>query len=168
MVEVHVLCALRRTHQVRLDKIRKATKYLQDQLGVKHPLASAEMLTDGVDLFVDRYGKLLNVSKDGQREIRQALEEHLERVEHDQKNQPVRLFPFTREGESPKMIAIDPRRRFGQPYLVDCGAESIIVFRRYLAGESVSALVEEFRGTTEEIEEAIRFHGRAGQAGQAA
>lgn len=65
LVEAHVLSAMRRDYQLKLDVIRRAVKYVETELGVEHPLAREEFSTDGVGLFVERFGKLVNASSDG-------------------------------------------------------------------------------------------------------
>jgi hypothetical protein len=73
LVEVHVLSSLRRKHRVRLDEVRRAIDYLRREYGAEHPLAREEMLTDGVNVFVDKYGRLTNVSQEGQQAMRDLV-----------------------------------------------------------------------------------------------
>ena len=54
LVEAHVLRLIRETHQVRLDKVRKALDYVSQQFNTNHPLARRKFQTDGIDLFVDQ------------------------------------------------------------------------------------------------------------------
>ena len=75
------------------------------------------MLTDGSDLFIDQYGHLVNISRDGQMEMKQIMDIYLNRIEWDLSGPPNRLFPFSRERyeQSPRIVSIDPRIRFGKP-----------------------------------------------------
>lgn len=66
LVEAFVLAAIRRGHGVALQRVRKAIQYVQRELHVERPLIHAKFKTDGVDLFVDQWGRLVNASKDGQ------------------------------------------------------------------------------------------------------
>ena len=77
LVEVHVLDALRRAHGVPLSHVRKSVDYLKDQLGSKHPLAEQKFATNGVDLFVELFGKLVNITRAGQLEIKELIETYL-------------------------------------------------------------------------------------------
>ena len=61
-----MLAAIRRGHGVALQRLRKAIQFVQRELHVERPLIHAKFKTDGVDLFVDQWGKLVNASKDGQ------------------------------------------------------------------------------------------------------
>ena len=64
LVEAHVLAAIRRRHGVRLPKVRKALGYVQGQFPVDRPLIKQAFQTDGLDLFVERYGDLINASRE--------------------------------------------------------------------------------------------------------
>ncbi len=56
LVEAHVLAAIRRRHGVKLPKVRTALDYMHRQFSVEHPLIDQAFQTDGLDLFVERYG----------------------------------------------------------------------------------------------------------------
>ena len=109
LIEVHVLDAIRREHAVPLDKIRIAIDYLRNEFGSEHPLADESFATDGLNLFVEKYGLLINVTRSGQLAIKALLEAHLRRIERDKKGVAVRLYPFTRKRspDEPKAVVID-------------------------------------------------------------
>jgi uncharacterized protein (DUF433 family) len=158
LVEVHVLDALRRAHGVPLSHVRKSVDYLQNRLGAKHPLAHEKFATDGVDLFVERFGKLMNITREGQLVIKELIETYLQRVERDPVGIPIRLYPFTRERnpEEPRAIVIDPYVSFGRPVLAGTGIATTVIAQRYKAGESIAELAEDYGRSRSEIEEAIR------------
>src|SRR6266511_4228935 len=71
LVEAHVLDAIRRDHEVALKHVRTALTYLAEQQPQsQHPLAEQDFVTDGVHLFIERYGQLINISRDGQLAMR--------------------------------------------------------------------------------------------------
>ena len=159
LVEAHVLCALRREHKIKLSKIRAAIQYLREQIGSIHPLIELEFETDGINLFVEMIGKLVNVSSEGQLAMRKLLELHLQRIERDPKGLPVRLFPFTRsrlEIEPSGIVVIDPSVSFGRPIISRLGVRTSVIAERYKAGERVDDLVVDYGAERDEIEEAIR------------
>jgi len=158
LVEVHVLDALRRDHQVPLDKIRDALDYLRKEFGSEHPLAEERFTTDGLDLFVQKYGQLINASRVGQLGMKELLETYLKRVERDAKGVALRLYPFTRKraSEEPRSVVIDPFVSFGKPVLAGTGISTAIVAERYKAGESVGQLSADYGRSDLDIEEAIR------------
>ena len=74
IVEAYTLRALRRTHGMRLDAVRKAVRYVERKLATPHPLASRAFRTDGVELFVDHFGTLINATKQGQVAMREVFD----------------------------------------------------------------------------------------------
>jgi uncharacterized protein (DUF433 family) len=158
LVEVHVLDAIRREHQIPLDKIRIAIKYLRDEFGSEHPLADHRLETNGLDLFVQKYGSLINITQSGQLAIREFLEGYLKRIERNPIGDAVRLYPFTRKRgmDEPRLVVIDPAISFGRPVLAGTGVPTGAIAERYKAGESVPQLAMDYGRSTDDIEEAIR------------
>lgn len=158
LVEAHVLDAIRRVHKIRLAKVRKALDYLQSKFPSNHPLADQRFETDGLDLFVQRYGQLINISQAGQLAIQKLMRAHLRRIERDMRGLPIRFYPFTRkrEPDEPKSIAIDPYLSFGRPVLAGTGIATVIIAERYKAGESVDDLADDYGRERPQIEDAIR------------
>lgn len=158
LVEVHVLDAIRRQHSVSLEKIRKALNYLQQKFPSKHPLADQAFETDGLNLFMEKYGQLINISQDGQLAIKNLLEAHLHRIERNPSGIPIRLYPFIRKKaiDEPKAVVIDPYVSFGRPVLSGTGIATAVIAERYKAGESVADLAKDYNRQRDEIEEAIR------------
>lgn len=175
MIEAHVLSAIRKDHGVALPKVRKALDYVAKNLRVRKPLADQRFLTDGVDLFIEYLDRdlsrnhvayagtavayeFLNVSQQGQLTLREMMVNRLRRIDHNTAGIPIRLYPFTRRGESdqPKMIVMDPDVSFGRPVLAGTSITTAILAERYKAGESMDALAEDYGRSRDEIEEAVR------------
>ncbi len=136
-----------------------AVTYLSRQFPSKHPLADREFETDGINLFLQKFGQLINISQAGQLAMREVLQAHLHRIERDVAGIPVKLYPFTRKRDSqeePKAIVIDPRVSFGRPVLAGTGIPTAMIAERYKAGESVDDLANDYGRKRLEIEEAIR------------
>ena len=157
-MEAHVLDALRRGHRITMPKAREALTYLEGQLPLTHPLADQKFETDGVDLFIEQYGRLINISQDGQLAMRHVLRVYLSRIERDPAGVPVKLYLFTRshQADEPRVVAIDPYVSFGRPVLVGTGIPTAVIAERYKAGESIQALAEDDERSPRDIEEAIR------------
>lgn len=160
LVEVHVLSAIRREHRVRLREVRKAILYLKKQLGIEHPLADRQMSTDGTDLFIEHYGKLVAVSRDGQMAIKVVLAEHLDRIERNPGGVAVRLFPFSGRPDA-RAVVIDPRVKFGRPCISGTGIPTDIVAGRFQAGDTIEEIATDYGRPAKDIEEAIRFEKAA-------
>jgi uncharacterized protein (DUF433 family) len=156
LVEAHVLSALRRD-RMSLQAIRRAVDLLRSRFHSEHPLADDTLMTDGLDLFIEQYGHLVNASRDGQLAMRQLLELHLRRLERVSRV-VVRLYPFTRNRgpNEPRQVVIDPNLQFGRPVLVGSGIPTAIIAERFKAGESIGELVEDYGRPADEIQEAIR------------
>lgn len=158
LVEAHVLDAIRREHEVSLQKVRRALDYLAKYFDSRHPLADQRFETDGVDLFVRKYGELVNIAQSGQIEMRRVVEAYLRRVERDEAGVVARLYPFTRKRhpDEPKLIVIDPRVSFGRPVLAGTGIPTAVIAERYKAGESIDDLAADYDRERLDTEEAIR------------
>src|SRR5437016_3650242 len=158
LIEAHVLAAIRRKHRVDMPAVRRAIEYLKKEFASPHPLADHKFETNGVDLFVERFGQLMSVSQGGQLAVRELLQAHLRRIDRDDKGFPLRLYPFTRvdETEQPKNIVIDPFISFGKAVITGTGVSTDIVAERFKAGESADELANDYGCAREKIEEAIR------------
>jgi uncharacterized protein (DUF433 family) len=158
VAEVHVLDAIRRQHQIHLAKIRQVLQYLRQHFPSRHPLADQKFETDGLDLFIQQYGQLINISRLGQLAMRSLLEAHLQRIERDPQGIAMRLYPFTRKRlhDEPRFVVIDPYVSYGRPVLTSSGIATAMIAERYKAGESVDGLADDYGRVRLEIEEAIR------------
>ena len=162
LVELHVLAAIRRKYTVPMPKVRSAIEYLKKntrKLSDKsHPLISKQLETDQLDIFIKRYGDLINISQDGQIAMREVLSTALHRIERDTRGIPVKLYPYTRSAilDAPAMIVIDPSLSAGRPVIRGTGLATEIIAERYKAGESVKELSRDYERKEAEIEEAIR------------
>lgn len=150
--------AIRREHEIPLPKVRAALRFLTERFPSKHPLADQRLETDGLDLFVQKYGQLINITREGQLALRKLLQAHLRRIEWDESGQAIRLYPFTRkrDPEEPKTVVIDPYVSFGRPVLVGTGIPTAIIAERLKAGDSIDTLADDYGRARSEIEEAIR------------
>ena len=159
LVESHVLEAIRQRHGIKFWRVRGAVEYIERHLDSRHPLVEQRFVTDGADLFVEQFGRLVNISREGQLAIKELIQTYLRRIERDSAGFPIRLYPFTRERkpDEPKTIVIDPYISFGRPVLAGTGIATTIIAQRYKAGESIEELVEDYGRTTSDIQEAIRY-----------
>lgn len=155
LVELHVLRATR-DKGVSLTSIRSAVWWLQERWKSEHPLAREDMQTDGVSIFVDYLGRLVNVSQNGQLAIRKALEQHLSRVDRDRDGLPVRLYPFSGVDSRARPFTIDPMVKFGRLCLAGTGIPVEDLVSRHDAGETVASLARDFELPTNEIRTALR------------
>lgn len=159
LIEAYVLASLRTGHDVSLQALRRALKYAEDRLAVDRLLLRKELCTTGGEMFLERYGELINLSASGQLAIRRLLEERLKRVDWDERMFPVRLHPPTGRETSPdeRSIVIDPRIAFGRPVLLRVGVSTGAIVDRIDAGETVADLAADYTLTPAEIELAVLY-----------
>jgi uncharacterized protein (DUF433 family) len=163
LIEAHVLRALRIEHSISIKAVRDAIVFAERSLQIKRLLTSRELRTNAGELFLDRYGQLISLSRSGQLAMRKLLEAHLRRVEWNPSAVPFRLFPFVQgEGDSaPRNIAIDPAIAFGRPVLLSHGVSTRAIIDRIDAGESLEDVAEDYEIEPHSVEEAILFERAA-------
>lgn len=160
LVEAHVLRALRTEHGVALNELRTAIAYAERELELNRLLLSPELRTHGGQVFLDRYAELINLSASGQLAMRKLLEDHLQRVEWDEWQFPVRLYPYvasTGSVTAARPIAIDARVAFGRPIIKGAGISTAAIADRLDAGETVEELAEDYDLSRDEIEQAVLY-----------
>jgi uncharacterized protein (DUF433 family) len=162
LVELYVLSVLRgkdgrgSADRVRIDKIRRAT----ERINTAHPFADVDLHTDWVDLYVEFFGALENIT-DAQQSLRPTIERHLRRIERDDRGLAQRLFPATRDDEDgPRAIVVDPARRFGRPILVSANIETSAISDRFGAGEPLASIARDLQIPVSDVDEAVRFELR--------
>jgi uncharacterized protein (DUF433 family) len=168
LCELQVLSGIRREHRVSLQAVRKSVEYVKRQLGASRPLLDRQFSTNGVSLFVQHLGQLINVSRDGQLAMRGEFERALARIERDRRGRPVRLFPFTRSRDAgdnqPQDVAIDPMVAFGRPMLIKAGVKTEVIASRFNAGDGPADMAGDYGVSEQEILEALRYERRHAQA----
>ncbi len=166
LVEAHVVRALQNDHGFALKELRQAVDYAERELELDHLLLRKELCFDAGQLFLDRYGKLINLSASGQLAMRQVLQAHLKRVSWDAGPFPVRLHPFVSSTPTDAQlaampIAIDPRISFGRPVVLSGGISTATIAARIDACETVEALAADYGLTIAEIEQAVLYERAA-------
>jgi len=155
LIESHVLLALRRTHQVPMQRIRKAVDWLKETCQVEHPLAELDLETDGYDVFVREAGFPVSASRRGQIGIPEVLCRYLQRIERDPNRVPIRFYPIPYD-KSPKMVVMDPEIAYGRPVIKDTRITTVMVFERYSGGESLVDIADDYDLKMAAVEEALR------------
>lgn len=164
LCELHLLGVIRRHHGIKLVQVRKAIDFLRRKLDVPRPLATQRFLTNGVALFVEHAGELLNVSEQGQQALRDDFALALARIEFGRHGGPVLLFPFTRNaspgGDQPRSVVVDPARSFGRPVMTGIYVRTEVIDQRFHAGDTIAEMAEDYGVPAADIEEALRFEHR--------
>jgi len=159
LIEAHVLRSLRTEHGVALAELRKSIAFAEKKLQVQRLLLSPDLRTHAAEIFLDRYVGLINLSASGQLAMRVAFERHLQRVEWDEWQFPVRLYPYldSTPHTADRPIAIDPKVAFGRPIVRRAGVSTAAIADRIDAGETVAAVAEDYDLSTEEVQQAVLY-----------
>jgi uncharacterized protein (DUF433 family) len=159
LIEAHVLRALRTEHGVPLHAVRQALMFAERKLRIDQLLLREELRAAGGQLFLDRYGELVNLSASGQLAMRKVFEAHLKRVEWGPMQYPVRLYPFllSEEPSDARPIVIDPQIAFGRPVISDGFVSTASIVDRLDAGESIEELSADYRISVEAVEHAVLY-----------
>ena len=143
--------------------MRQALAYAEQSYKIERLLLSNELRTDAGRVLLDRYGQLIELSASGQLVMRQLLEEHLKRVEWDEWQFPIRLYPFlsVESTSAAKPIAIDPKIAFGRPVVIRAGVSTAAIVERIDAKETVEEVAADYDLSVSEIEQAVLFERAA-------
>jgi uncharacterized protein (DUF433 family) len=163
LIEAHVLRSLRTDHGVSIKALRQALAYAERTLKIQRLLLRKELRTDAGKVFLDRYGELIELSASGQLAMRQVLAEHLKRIEWDEWQFPVRLYPFLSADSisTERTIAIDPKIAFGRPVVIRASVSTAAIAERIDARETVEELAADYGLSPSEIEQAVLFERAA-------
>jgi uncharacterized protein (DUF433 family) len=159
LIEAYVLTAIRRKHSIGLPTVRRGLAFVQEKLGVERPLLQQQFATKGAQLFVEHLGQIINLSRNGQIEITEAIQAYLERVERDTRGLPIKLYPFIRSqplNEQPRSVVIDPRLAFGRPVVAGTSIPTAVLAEQFKAGDLPSDLAKEYGAEEEAVWDAIR------------
>lgn len=161
LIEAHVLRSLRTEHGVSIKAVREALKYAEKSENIERLLLRKDLETDAGKLFLKKYGELIELSGSGQLAMRKVFEEHLKRVDWDEWQFPVRLYPFVSGDPERRPIAIDPKIAFGRPIVLRAGVSTGVIAERLDAGETVADLTDDYGLTVEEVEQAVLYERAA-------
>jgi uncharacterized protein (DUF433 family) len=166
LIEAHVLRGLRTKHEFTMHHVRKALKELGRHQPPAHPLAFEDFLTDSADLFIERFGRLINLNRAGQIAMRETFIAHLKRIERAGIDGPVRFFPFIRSEDvrGSRTVTISPRVAFGRPVIAGTRVTTAEIAGRVNAGDMVEKVAEDFDLTPQQITDAILFERQEGIA----
>lgn len=164
LCELHVLAVIRRHHRINMSTVRKSLACVRRRLEEDRPLIALEFMTNGVDLFIEKASQLINVSQEGPTALRGEFQQALARIDRGARGGPIRLFPYSRIStdiaQQPKAVAIDPQLAFGRPILLSAGVTTELIRDRFMAGDSVAEMAQDYGVGSPDIDEALRFAQR--------
>lgn len=162
--EAYVLSAFRRAG-VPMQRIRPAVEVLSSRIGVDHALASRRLYTDGAEVLYDYASseqdeelRGLTVVRTGQRQFAEVVRNYLERITYGDDGWATQVhLPAYQQAE----VIVDPRRAFGMPLVVHGGARVEDLVDRFVAGDTLADIAEDFGVPEPEVEDVVRVATRA-------
>lgn len=162
--EAYVLSAFRRAG-VPMQRIRPAVEVLASGIGVEHALASSRLYTDGAEVLYDYAAseddeelRGLTVVRTNQRQFAEVVRDYLKRITYGDDGWASRVrLPVYQRAE----VIVDPRRAFGMPLVVHGGARVEDLVDRFVAGDTLADIAEDFGVPEPEVEDVIRVATRA-------
>jgi uncharacterized protein (DUF433 family) len=161
--EAYVLSAFRRAG-VPLQRIRPAVHALSREIGIEHALASQRLYTDGAEVLYDYANQRsdddlleLVVVRTGQTQFSELVRDYLQRITYadDGWASHVRLPTYGRAD-----VVVDPHVAFGLPVVVRGGARVEDLVDRFLAGDTISDIADDFDVPLDQVEDVIRVATR--------
>jgi uncharacterized protein (DUF433 family) len=161
--EAYVLSAFRRAG-VPLQRIRPAVNVLEREIGIDHALASKRMYTDGAEVLFDYATERseddlleLVVVRTGQTQFSELVRDYLQRITYgdDGWAAQVRLPIYGRAD-----VVVDPHVAFGLPIVTNSGARVEDLVDRFLAGDTIGDIADDFDVPVDQVEDVIRVATR--------
>lgn len=157
LVEVAFVAAFRRLG-VKLDDLRRAHEYLREALGVEYPFAQWKLKADGANILAEVLPAsqlfLVVANRHGQLIWTEAIRARFEQFDYEE-GLALRWHPRGRDS----VVLIDPRIAFGVPIIAGTGVPTHIVKERYVAGEDLQEIEEDFGVSRRQVEQALTFEG---------
>ena len=160
VVEAYALRALRTRHGVSIGNAREAIEFAGRKYQfagrkyqVERILLSGELRTAAGDLFLSKYGELINLNRSGQLAMARLLKDCLRRITYDELNLPIRLSVSKTDDD----IVMDPWIAFGRPVVFGRGISTAAIVDRVDAGETIDEIAQDYKLTTEQVEAAIVY-----------
>ena len=159
LIEAHVLLSLRKSYKFPLRKVKTAMDFLAASNKNLMLLAHKDFFYDYGNLYLGIEDKLLSLTEQGQMADKTILKEGLEQIEYGPDGFADEFFP--RIGNAPqRAFAVNPAINYGHISIVRLRVGADVLASRFLAGEKMSDIAEDYGATPEEIVDAIRWHDR--------
>jgi len=157
--EGYVLSAFRKAG-VPLQRIRPAVEVLSREIGLDHALASRRLCTDGAEVLFDfvrdrEKDELLELvaPRTGQVQFSELVRGYLQRITYGDDGWASHVqLPIYGSAD----VVVDPEVAFGIPILTDGGARVEDLVDRFLAGDAITDIADDFAVPLDQVEDVIR------------
>jgi uncharacterized protein (DUF433 family) len=161
LVEAHILRSTRDRDEVPMRAIRDALDYSMSKNQSPHPLLTRGFLTEGRYLFEkqieNQIALIINSTMQGQIAFGDLLSSYLERIDRDTIDSPLAVYPFIPNKPSSRVVVIKPGVSSGVPTVAGTGISIPILHSRFIAGDSVEDLADDYEIGQEEVEDALNY-----------
>jgi uncharacterized protein (DUF433 family) len=163
LIEIVVVARFRRGKRpIQLDRLRRAHALARERFGLQYPFASLSLREFGGHVLhefdvTDADGPALALDIGGQWAIPGFVTQVLNRMDFSEADRLAeRWFPAGRSAP----IVLDPRIGAGRLTVLGSGVTVDTIHQRFLAGESIELLADDYELDEATIQEAIRFADR--------
>ena len=137
--------------------LRQAHNKAQEIVGHAYPFCSNRFATDGQTIFMELQEKndemMLWDMRDVQRVFDQVIRPFLNDLEFTPSEIPERWWPLGID----RLVALDPRRNFGQPSIFRDGIPTQVLARSARANGSIAEVARWFEISSDSVREAVEF-----------
>ena len=158
LVECYTLRALRTKHGVSVKFALVATDTAKRACRTERLFLSDQLRTGAGEIFLEKYGELINVTKAGQLAMKAVLEALLKSIDRDEYRLPKRFFPL--DGEK-REIVIDPYVAFGRPVIASRGVSTGAIVARLDANETEEEIANDYNLTLDDVRRAAIYEKAA-------
>ncbi|MGH7560680.1 MAG: DUF433 domain-containing protein [Gemmatimonadales bacterium] len=160
LLEVHILRALRTTHEVRLEKVREAILTAEQKYNVPRLLLSNQLHAGGGELFLSTYSELVHITIGNQTVMRDLFVQYLKRITVEEaETDLLSFYPFPKNPAlgTQKLILVSPHVAFGAAVISRLGVTTATIASRADAGEERASIVEDYGLQEDEFDEAVLY-----------
>lgn len=144
LIEAYVLSSIRRDYNITLPVVRDSLDFVESELKVERPLLRQDFLTDGAKLFVQRWGIVVEASKQTQIAMKDFFKESFQRIDRDERGLARRLYPWLHSLDEPEIVELDPLRAFGRAVVKGTAIAMDVLISRHRAGDTVPQLSRDY------------------------
>lgn len=164
LIEANVVAELRREHKVPMGRVRTALDFLSRNVPVPHPLAETELaVTPNQRVYIIHDGRRIDISAGGQWPLDEVVRNLLRRVHRGPRGillfypriAPPRGAGISEDDYAP--IVVNPEVCFGRPVIAGTGIPTDVIADRYLGGDSIVKMAEDYDLSEQHIRAALRF-----------
>lgn len=154
VVETYVLRSMRDLGLTKA-RIREAAAAVRKTFDTPFALATKRITTDGIDIFIQHAADDLARAADGQRPIREVIEDYLHYIEWDEADGMAGRLRLRQYSDVAPVI-IDPRFGWGAPVVESTKVPVDDVLNLWLAGETLEDVAYEYGMKREQVEAICR------------